>query len=122
MGKESNSIQLVNCSFEYAYIKIFGSGHVCINNCFFINMVMYVIRVNYLHIAHSTFKNYFQARVKYPSLGVWQGNATVENCFFFNNTNYRIYAKESTLLMSKSYFFNNSCFESAALIYSLFPI
>ena len=120
MGKESNLIQLVNCSFEYAYIKIFGSGHVSINNCFFINMVMNVIRVNYLHIAHSTFKNYFQARVKYPSLGVWQGNATVENCSFFNNTNYRIYAKESTLLMSKSYFFNNSCFESADLIYSLF--
>ena len=122
MGKESNLIQLVNCSFEYAaiYIKIFGSSHVSINNCVFINTVMHVARANHLHIAHSTFKNYFRASVKYSSLGIMGSNATVENCSFFNNTNYRIYAKKCTLSMNNIYFFNNSCFESAVFIYSLF--
>ena len=122
MDKESNLIQLVNCSFEYAdiYIKIFGSSHVSINNCVFINTVMHVARANHLHIAHSTFKNYFRASVKYSSLGIMESNATVENWSFFNNTNYRIYAKKCTLSMNNIYFFNNSCFESAVLIYSLF--
>ena len=122
MAKESSIIQFKNCFFEHAYIKILNSSHVGIENCVFINTVIHFSQSDYLNIANSIFKNYFQTNTPYFSLKISKSNATVKNCSFFNNTNYRILASKSTLHMIKLYFHNNRGTESTNLILSEFSI
>ena len=115
MGKESNLIQFENCSFEHAYINI-SSSHVRITNCVFINTVIHIDQADYLHIADSIFKHYFQTRAKHLPLKIYKSNATIENCSFFNNTNYKMLATKGRLYMIKLYFYNNTGIESTHLI------
>ena len=120
MGQESNLIQLDNSSFEHAYINIFDSSHVRIEDCVFINTVIHVFRANYLRIADSIFKNYFESSVNYSSLGIYKSNVTFENCSFFNNTNYSMFALESILYLIKLNFYNNTSTEYTDLIFAKF--
>ena len=122
MGKDHGLIQFENCSFEHAYIKIESSSYLRIRNSVFINTVIHVTRANYLHIADSIFKNYFQTSANYSSLKIYKSNATFENCFFFNNTNYRMLASESMLYLIKLHFYNNTCTKSTILIRAEFSL
>ena len=122
MGKDHGLIQFENCSFKDAYIEIQNSSYLRISNSVFINTVIHVFRANYLHIADSVFKNYFQTSVNYSSLEIYKSNASFENCFFFNNTNYRMFASESMLYLIKLYFYNNTCAKSTILIQANFSL
>ena len=82
--------------------------------------MIYFGRTNYLNIANSIFKNFFQTSAAYPSLQISKSNAIVKNCSFFNNTNYRILVLKSKLYLNKLYFCNNSGVESNDLILSEF--
>ena len=122
MGKDHGLIQFENCSFEHLYIKFQSSIYLRISNSVFISTVIHIARANYLHIADSIFKNYFQPSANYSSLKIYKSNATLENCFFFNNTNYKMFASESMLHLIKLYFYNNTCTKPAILIRAEFSL
>ena len=119
IGKESNLIQLDNCSFEHAYININNSGHVRIKDCVFINTAIHVARAD-LYISDSIFKNHFHASANALSLVLYKSNITFENCLFFNNKNYSILAFESMLYLTELHFYNNTGTESINLISAKF--